>query len=106
METENEYGTEWHNQHRMKRSDVKMNGVKGIGIERRERKSERSRRKVQGKAELAFPLRKGMKRSGLVRILLVAARLVMRATTTEGARTLRLQLGLRDLAGGLSVLAQ
>ena len=38
MEVENGYGTELHNWHRMKRSDVKMNGVKGIGIERSERK--------------------------------------------------------------------
>ena len=87
MEVENGYGTELHNWHRIKRSDRKVSGVKGIGIERSERKSERSRRKVQGKAELAFPLsptlglfspkngerRKGMKRSGLVRILLVVS---------------------------------
>ena len=29
MEVENGYGTELHNWHRIKRSDVKMNGVKG-----------------------------------------------------------------------------
>ena len=77
MEVENGYGTELHNWNMIKRSDGKVSGVKGNrnGVSGRNRE----------KAELAFPLsptlglfspkdgerRKGMKRSGLVRILLV-----------------------------------